>query len=1087
MRMKELLLYIKKHGWDPKYIFEKLKYILQSKEKIENKDLVLFLCYAALNQDKKIIELFYEEIIEFDINVKNNESQTAMELVLKEVLTEADQNKKARALAFLFKYGLNENLLIECSRDKTQWNHYVVNAQKQVLLPDGAGNTLLHYIILSKDEEAFKEFESYFVEHIPRRFGEEVNKQNQTAADMAYKLEMSEVAKTLCVREFEESPFYLYLKNLIRKRKELLSNSEKVIAYKNAMRAEINRLSQTIRFTPSLLDETFKQLLRDCQIEFQDGFEGVEITLTPELLQKVSQDNAEQLYFLTPIGKLEASLKEKFRENLVEYVESEEGLLKDMEKGFNEAQKERWSNYETAKDAYDEEYDGEGNDGYVSEEPPSPPSDSEFDPGEAREEINYEYDEEMLTDLNKLYHQLFKPNHYENGAIGSRLYHCFADSNFLLDMYYNLDFNRYHLDATQGYRTLLEINFDFPDVDVTTPRFLIKILLDNLERAFDENFYHAECTLITEKIIQKIAVNQQYSELVRKFNRAKDDGDMQKVWMMLGNVVSTICALLKTSEKDSKEVLERKLRSDTVLGQDSKEVEWLKTFPTDESSTLMYSEAQISLKPIFKTLFSVAKETHAFIEKARQPKKPRRKNGAPKVAHEGDPKDQKEENESTNVVSAVLIFAVSFVSDFSYDSKRKHHFIPIPLKFDYPSPLVSRDKEDQVFQNEHAYHHSIGEDREEGGRIVGKIPQIDVAAQATVAKTELKKFLSLFKFLDADCKGAIESIDRAFDRGRVEVAQPLALEYYSKKENVDKMTKFYHSERVILHALKNPENVKKILEYIFDACKKLSPNFEALNKIKLNAASLLFYSYPNSVCSECSLGFLALQNSYQKGFIKLLVDAISQPGSPFVMAWSRRRDLQPYPKFKLTVVGSSKNIFNSDYSGQQIERNPAAKLDLIADGICIRRKKNVFEPRKYFYEFVKSLVHEADEHTTYQGIVAMSGSKLAKIKNAQSREVISEDLKNRMEEINRTAKQMQGMLPMSPTGAIGSMDPMKSMQQMCPVGPMLVATLPLMAGKDGKPEKESKSQKEAAGMPQPKALAGTSTSVNNKKRKLGVQ
>jgi hypothetical protein len=395
----------------------------------------------------------------------------------------------------------------------------------------------------------------------------------------------------------------------------------------------------------------------------------------------------------------------------------------------------------------------------------------------------------------------------------------------------------------------------------------------------------------------------------------------------------------------------------------------IKVFPTDEVDHLFFpgisekSEAHypccdisFPLKPHFHTLEEIARKTYEKLSKI----------------------SKKDDKEKTNVVSAVLCFVISTEPEETVDKRAlKQTFITVPINFDsYGTMVLSID---EVFKDSNDKEGSIGDDLEAGKRVARCNAALSVGEE-TDSKEKIIRHLTT---LDLGEKAAeIFQLIRT-----AKVKEPEKIRYLNSND-VTKSTEHNHSERVLIRALKEPKNIVQIIEEIKRVVKsetKLRGTFT------VHSGALLVCSYPNSVCDECGVSFLALQNSYERGFLAEFVKIANTNNSKKDDVKLRTRGFnasaceQNTSEFAVTVIASSNKVFQKDACSKLIASNPEAKYPcremsypFASKGINLRRKKST----NCIYEYIEGSTLHRDYVVSvpYAGTVCMSGSKKSKLK-----------------------------------------------------------------------------------------------------------
>ncbi|MBW8309030.1 MAG: hypothetical protein K0M45_05260 [Candidatus Paracaedibacteraceae bacterium] len=241
------------------------------------------------------------------------------------------------------------------------------------------------------------------------------------------------------------------------------------------------------------------------------------------------------------------------------------------------------------------------------------------------------------------------------------------------------------------------------------------------------------------------------------------------------------------------------------------------------------------------------------------------------------------------------------------------------------------------------------------------------------------------------------------------------------REPISRSTQLIHSERVLIEVLNREESIEKIISLLGTKLRELYPDLNQ-PEYKISASVLLSYS-TNSVCEFCTPSLLALQNSYEKGFLYLLTRLLNQPreGISFrTKGYDRESVKQDFSKFGLDIFITAKTDFQTDPQSHDLAdegqhagkapktHNPQAKL-FFHNQIDVNHyppleeetsegeeeeasegeeeeasEEEIQDPyKKYFYEFVGKTLHSAPSPTpltdengdiAFPGICFSSGS-----------------------------------------------------------------------------------------------------------------
>lgn len=365
---------------------------------------------------------------------------------------------------------------------------------------------------------------------------------------------------------------------------------------------------------------------------------------------------------------------------------------------------------------------------------------------------------------------------------------------------------------------------------------------------------------------------------------------------------------------------------------------------------------------------------------------------------------------STNFVAAMLgliisendpptIYSSANNPTFTKMAKQEtqHYCIWVPIESEKPTlePL-SKDKNDGVFKDDREFESMIVEDEENSAKTTQINPKISGQHKRKLMDMthDLLDIFDIFK--TAEEREAFKKKMEAANIVKPHKAAFLSLS--SKAKQID----YHHSERVLFAALKKPETVKKLL---LSAEKEARMQFPHSKKFNIHAGVLAIYSNPNPICGNCTKSFIALQNSYEKGFIKNIIDALSIRDAAFLLHKSRGLNIEGRPKFKLSIIGASKimkpkfsfgyqkysksrsssnsnsnniqdfNFVSLEQQSQILKKNEQSIQGM---GIELRKKKGE-GPHQHIYEFAELTFNEMSKPMEdYSGFVAMSGSKQSK-------------------------------------------------------------------------------------------------------------
>lgn len=941
--------------WDSKKACEELSKLAQLNKKISELEYFELLHCIALHQDQaafSILADFHKDIID----AKNNKGLTVLDYLAK-------KNKidlYFKAVTFLF----NNCAIPSGIKDD---NSHVI---------DENGNTVLHYIAYCGDMEAYEFFMK--TENCTYAYLLAKNSQEKTASDVALQNGHLIISTKLYWEEFSAGHFKYYLANFLKKQKKYISDQATVEIYRKKMLDEIMRLSHTIVIPASELDEKVVAILKKLKIEFNAKVQGYELPLPDDAVKKMDEKTVASVYKLTCISKIEKTLTKSLLKKLKEYIKDDDGMLAEREAKYDAEYNEAWDNYDEKIANFED-----GDDGYDYGGPirPKQPTIRPFNKKQVKVEIRNEFSD-VFNDLKGLVEGL----EYSDEDFNAMLSEHFRDQDLMDDIIDQIDFNELGLKEEVGAAILKNMKWSFPEeLDINEPGFLVKIFVCSLNMQFQELFYDFEVFDLAKIIIENLSAEEHFVKMMRDYERSSRVGasslqevDRQKIWIIIQKQIESIINKTNEPAKKKRKTLDKKPECEQVRLENESGTECLiKVFPTDQSCRLLYGERSLPLKPIFKSLYSIARGTHELI--AQKKNKSSKKSNAQSSV----------KTEKTNIVTAMLSFVVS-TSDFS--KREVIEFINIPLTLKYADILLSLDPKDGVFKDADEFGASVAFDREQGGRIVGKLPKTNIESTSEKALGVMTGIIDAYNIDSKQKKELLDMLKQA------SVDKPLALEYRMAKD-IHKATGFHHSERIILHALKQPENVKMIIDTLRE---KIKGSLRLIfgNKYVLQAGALILYSYPNSVCEECGLGLIALQDSFTQGFIKEFTSQINVKDSTLAIDMVSTKTNQLVPKFKLSVVVGARNVFSDDPSGNLVKGKPALKLDLQHNGINL--KTDPFKQSRFFYEFVESSVHESEYFVPFSGLIAMSGSKDSKF-SKKDKESLPKELKTMMEEHNTSS------------------------------------------------------------------------------------
>lgn len=211
-----------------------------------------------------------------------------------------------------------------------------------------------------------------------------------------------------------------------------------------------------------------------------------------------------------------------------------------------------------------------------------------------------------------------------------------------------------------------------------------------------------------------------------------------------------------------------------------------------------------------------------------------------------------------------------------------------------------------------------------------------------------------------------------------------------------------HSERGVIHSLRQPANIKKICRdfanLLMTSCGK--------GVYTVHGAAMLAYS-TNTVCPCCTPTLIALQNSHEEGgFLNLLVQELNKLKGDITFntaGYNVKSEVMDWTQFRLNTFVTAKINFDSEADdlaeeGQHCSgkvkkspptHNPHAKLFFPNDEIDISEpmlsEDDMPDPyQRFFYEFVGTDMHVlpltknphvVNKELKFPGAVFSSGSK----------------------------------------------------------------------------------------------------------------
>jgi len=274
---------------------------------------------------------------------------------------------------------------------------------------------------------------------------------------------------------------------------------------------------------------------------------------------------------------------------------------------------------------------------------------------------------------------------------------------------------------------------------------------------------------------------------------------------------------------------------------------------------------------------------------------------------------------STNVVIAELVFVVSS-EDYQKGKIHNKTFIKVPITFDSDTKLLSRDTADGIIISDSTYKKQIKSDHAAAKKL--KLP----------VKAEVKD-------------STLEQL-------------------------------FFHSERVLLAALREESVVQKIVENLIKTIAKLPTYMESC---EVYGAVLMLYS-TNSVCDNCVYSLIANQNTIEK---------LHTVQSIFHEALTRNENLiLSNNEFKLITLVRSDKPFSVQakilYNENKSFGNSKAKIYLDDGSIDLRKIFELPNSNQILIESIGKDVKE-DNLLEEKSLAFMSGSKKSKLANSKEK------------------------------------------------------------------------------------------------------
>lgn len=894
-----------------------------------------------------------------------------------------------------------------------------------------------------------------------------LNSNGKSIADVMREKKQIDLARRLYENEFYNTPVYYNLENYLKNTKEMMSEEKEVENCKQALIKEMQRLSQTIVIPLSEIDPDMVEIImRKLGIATHQTAKGIELPAQNILVAKLGLIHAREIYSLTPVGQIEAKLTQEIVDKLtpvlkkhrLEQAETQHSAMEmEIEDNFQEDYQEFEDEQQDNEDGYYDHYDYQGP---VLAQMPEKADIDPFNKKKAKEEIQEEIDHMSLQEFVSSF-QL------EQGTMAGMLDEAFMDMELLDEIVgdllkvIHLSQSQINIDMVKA--ILNEMNLIFTDIDITQPGFFLNILQQSLIASFEHSYEKYQTDMILARIFHGASKHPELIEFMREFNngyKRHDTLSQQKYWILLEPFAQRTFKFMHTFSSKKMNKLTRSLsqefdalkKSSSFIESQKKVSKLCKVFPSASCEHLYYpgveektehyyptADCRLALSPIFKSLRKFSKKTHALLIKN---------------------KKKSAGTEKTNVVTAVLSFVLSTLS---IDAERKSSqddsltssepkpnpriFVNVPISLNYKTLLLSHDSEDGVFKDNLEFETSVAKDNQLAAE-VHESKMEDLPLLEEKAKENLFKILSTFNLPPEKKKDVFDVIQSA------SVSKPVELDTYLKSD-VQKSTELKHSERVLLHALKNPKNILKILQTLKDQFKvaleeqkciweryaskgnsmnldrsvletkfsefvkqdplkktlDLTKEFDEKGIYTIHSVALIMFSFPNSVCSGCGQGIVACQNSSttDSGFLKLLIENINRPQGGIARYFRTRgfdetKGQQNPKEFHLTTIVASEEIFPQDNQSQIIEVNPGGKLfclDTFSKQPFINIKYEG-ELNKYghFYEYLQHQQPFSLPAIPFYGPLFMSGSKTRKL-ISKNLKTMDETLKQDMNEHNQ--------------------------------------------------------------------------------------
>lgn len=757
----------------------------------------------------------------------------------------------------------------------------------------------------------------------------------------------------------------------------------------------LEELTYKIVIPSSRLDSTIIKILKDdLKIENIETDRDIVIDIREIETTKISR----RIYDLTVMGTIEKFLQEMIvddlRSHLLSTIESE---YQRLEMHYDDI----WQEYQRELDDF-----SDGDYGYEYEGPIQPEAPTLRLP--RKEDFIAEELEALDVDLNNP-RDIYRVVPVQKGLMGDLLHQYFYDADFVDDILLHLNLEKVSRDNI--IHMLRTKDLYFFDCDICQRKFLLNILIDNIEHDFNEDYFGMTAEHMAKLFMAAAVKIPALKSELDNYNVAIENNDVlaaQKIWLVLAN----LCQYLERQVSANKNVehehiapeLERQYL--TFRERHNNDIETLvKVFPADKSNCLYFpnvtepvmaeryfskyqqdyyrcDSASLPLEPYFYMLYSIAQQSHTALVNAVTSKT---KKGTVK---------------KTNIVTGMLSFAVSLRSEEQILSgkKDKRRFVTVPLELKYPKKLLSKDYSDGVFSDNNDFETSIAQDLQLGSQVAGRSADMSEERESDARKL-MMRLIGTLDLSDEKKSEFFTSINEAA------MATPVALKYFTDPD-VAKSTEGNHSERILLRALKEPDNIDIILQHLYMALTELG--VFSMGTYIIHTSALVIYSYPNSICDPCALSLLAAQNSYDAGFLKEFIEQANKLSINNIRFRTRGFG-QDSTLFNLSVVAASYSIFTKDtHAKRLVETRPDAKLFArktafrrSESGINLHVKQDIMRNRFFEFTDAKQPSTEGGQKLVplFSGHVFMSGSKKNKL-TASNEEAIEKGIEELMDQFN---------------------------------------------------------------------------------------